>query len=149
LAPHERTELKRRARSRSLAVEAVRRANVILMLADGGSYSEIGERLGCTDRYINLWKERFQQERLSGLDSRYRGAEYRRRTAQTEARILELTGANRLMDRPTGAVIDLRRRWVSASQRSVECGGNLGSNPTVRVATWPVMTRSLKSKLLM
>ena len=27
---------------------------------------------------------------------------------------------------------------MSASQRSVECGGNLGSNPTVRVATWPV-----------
>src|SRR5271166_2589108 len=91
LAPPERTELKRRARSRSLAVEAVRRAKVILMLAGGGSYSEICERLGCTDRYINLWKERFQQERLSGLDSRYRGAEYRRRTAQTEARILELT----------------------------------------------------------
>ena len=61
------------------------------MLAGGGSYSEIGERLRCTDRYINLWKERFQQERLSGLDSRYRGAEYRRRTAQTEARILELS----------------------------------------------------------
>src|SRR5271167_4402312 len=91
LAPPERTELKRRARSRSLAVEAVRRAKVILMLAGGGSYSEICERLRCTDRYINLWKERFQQGRLIGLDSRYRGAGYRRRTAQTEARILELT----------------------------------------------------------
>ena len=64
LAPPERTELKRRARSRSLAVEAVRRAKVILMLAGGGSYSEICERLGCTDRYINLWKERFQQDDL-------------------------------------------------------------------------------------
>src|SRR5271168_679169 len=91
LAPPERTELKRRARSRSLAVEAVRRAKVILMLAGGGSYSEICERLRCTDRYINLWEERFQQGRLSGLDSHYRGAGYRRRTAQTEARILELT----------------------------------------------------------
>jgi transposase len=91
LAPPERQELKRRAQSRSLAVESVRRAKVILMLAAGDSYSEICERLGCTDRYISLWKERFQQERLSGLDSRYRGAEYRRRTAETEARILELT----------------------------------------------------------
>ena len=43
------------------------------------------------DRYISLWKERFQQERLSGLDSRYRGAEHRRRTAEIEARILEVT----------------------------------------------------------
>src|ERR1700738_604783 len=91
LAPPERKELERRARSRSLAVELVRRAKVILMLAAGWSYSEIGERLGCTDRYISLWKERFKQERLIGFDLRYRGAEHRRRTAQTEARILELT----------------------------------------------------------
>src|SRR5258708_13526184 len=91
LAPAERKELERRARSRSLAVELVKRAKVILMLAAGRSYSEISERLACTDRYISLWKERFRRERLVGLDSRYRGAEHRRRTAQTEARILELT----------------------------------------------------------
>src|ERR1700732_493060 len=91
LAPPERRELKRRARSRALAVESVRRAKVILMLAARDSYSEIGERLGCSDRYISLWKERFQQERLSGLDSRYRGAKHRRRTAEIEARILEVT----------------------------------------------------------
>jgi len=91
LAPPERRELKRRARSRSLAVESVRRAKVILMLAVGDSYSKIGERLGCSDRYISLWKERFQQERLSGLDSRYRGAKHRRRSAEIEARILEVT----------------------------------------------------------
>jgi transposase len=72
-------------------VELVKRAKVILMLAAGRSYGEIGQRLGCTDRYISLWKKRFKQERLVGLDSRYRGAEHRRRTAQTEARILELT----------------------------------------------------------
>src|SRR5258708_8235335 len=91
LAPLERKELERRARSRALAVELVKRAKVILMLAAGRPYSEISERLACTDRYISLWKERFKQERLVGLDSRYRGAEHRRRTAQTEARILELT----------------------------------------------------------
>ena len=48
------------------AVELVRRAKVIVMLAAGRSYSEIGEQLGCTDRYISPWKERFKQERLSG-----------------------------------------------------------------------------------
>jgi len=91
LAPPERRELERRARSRLLAVELVKRAKLILMLAAGRSYGEISERLGCTDRYISLWKKRFKQERLAGLNSRYRGAEHRRRTAQTEARILELT----------------------------------------------------------
>ena len=100
LAPPERKELERRTRSRSLAVELVRRAKLILMLAAGLSYSEIGKRLGCTDRYISLWKERFKQERLIGLDSRYRGAEHRRRTAQIEARIFgtDPTGTDRGLD---------------------------------------------------
>jgi len=61
------------------------------MLANDRSYSEISEKLTCTDRYISTWKLRFKEDRLAGLDSRYRGAAYRRRTAQTEARILELT----------------------------------------------------------
>ena len=50
LAPLERKELERRARSRALAVELVKRAKVILMLAAGRPYSEISERLACTDR---------------------------------------------------------------------------------------------------
>ena len=50
LAPPERKELERRARSRSLAVELVKRAKVIVMLAAGRAYSEISERLACTDR---------------------------------------------------------------------------------------------------
>jgi transposase len=91
LAPPERRELKRRARSRSLAAELVKRAKLILLLAGGHSYSEIGSRLSCTDRYISVWKQRFVQERLVGLASRYRGNQHRRRSAATEARILELT----------------------------------------------------------
>src|SRR3979411_258869 len=91
LAPPERRELKRRARSRSLAAGVVKRAKLILLLAGGHSYSEIGSRLSCTDRYISVWKQRFVQERLVGLASRYRGNQHRRRSAATEARILELT----------------------------------------------------------
>jgi len=41
LAPLERKELERRARSRALAVELVKRAKVILMLAAGRPYSEL------------------------------------------------------------------------------------------------------------
>jgi len=91
LAPPERRELKRRARKRSLAVEIVKRAEVILLLASGHSYREIRERLDCSDEYIREWKKRFQEERLAGLDSRYRGSQRRTRTAEGEARILEAT----------------------------------------------------------
>src|ERR1700757_1767656 len=41
LAPPERKELKRRARSRSLAAESVKRARLILLLAGGHSYSNL------------------------------------------------------------------------------------------------------------
>jgi transposase len=69
----------------------VKRAKLVLLLAGGHSYSEICRQLSCTDRYISIWKGRFRQERLAGLASRYRGNQHRRRTAATEARILELT----------------------------------------------------------
>src|SRR6267143_749144 len=81
----------RRRRKRSLAVELVKRAEVILMLAAGHPYREVRQRLDCSDEYIREWKKRFQEERLAGLDSRYRGSQRRTRTAETEARILEAT----------------------------------------------------------
>jgi transposase len=91
LAPPERRELQRRARKRSLAVELVKRAEVVLMLAGGHSYREIRERLDCSDEYIREWKKRFQEGRLAGLDSRFRGSQRRTRPAEVEARILEAT----------------------------------------------------------
>src|SRR5260221_9711213 len=89
LAPPERRELMRRRRKRSLAVELVKRAEVILMLAGGHSYREVRQRLDCSDEYIREWKGGFQEERWAGLDSRYRGSQRRTGTAETEGRILE------------------------------------------------------------
>jgi transposase len=63
----------------------------MLLVAKGLSFSEICRRLNCTDRYISVWKRRFEQERLKGLDSRYRGSQRRVRTAQLEAKTLETT----------------------------------------------------------
>jgi transposase len=91
LAPPERRELQRRARSRSLSAEDNKRARLMLLVAKGLSFSEICRRLNCTDRYISVWKRRFEQERLKGLDSRYQGSQRRVRTAQMEAKILEAT----------------------------------------------------------
>src|SRR6202035_2234926 len=91
LAPSERRELERRARSRTLEAADCQRAKLILLLAKGYSFSQICRRLDCTDRYISVWKKGFQQGRLSGLDSRYRGSQRRVRTAETEAKILAAT----------------------------------------------------------
>ena len=67
LAPHERKELRKRVRTRTLRADDVRRARLILMLADGQSYTAIQQALGCNPTFITRWKERFIAERLAGL----------------------------------------------------------------------------------
>lgn len=55
LTTDERTELERRA-SRTIRAEDAKRAKVILMLADGTSYSTIEATLWCYRDYINRWR---------------------------------------------------------------------------------------------
>src|SRR5208282_5613286 len=91
LVPRERRELRARMRSRTLPAEDVRRARLILLLAQGKSYLTIRQLLGCTPNYISRWKGRFEAERLGGLYSRHRGRAVQKRTPALEARILEWT----------------------------------------------------------
>jgi len=65
--PSERMELKERMRSRTPPAEEVRRARLILLLAQGQSYLAIRQVLGCNANYISRWKGRFEAERLAGL----------------------------------------------------------------------------------
>jgi transposase len=69
----------------------VRRARLILMLADGESWSGIAAALGCSSAYIQRWKARFEQQRLAGLFAQHRGRRVEKRTPKLEARILAWT----------------------------------------------------------
>ena len=60
LTPSERTELRDRLRSRTLPAEDVRRARLILLLAQGKSYLTIRQQLGCNPNYISRWKGAFR-----------------------------------------------------------------------------------------
>src|SRR5215831_13963156 len=71
----ERDELTARLRSRTLPAEDVRRARLVLMLADGNSYTIIQAALGCNRSYISQWKQRFERDGLAGLYSRHKGSE--------------------------------------------------------------------------
>jgi hypothetical protein len=73
LTADERTELERRARSRKGRAEDARRARVILMLADGATFTAITTAVGCYPDYVSRWKQRFESQRLAGLQARYRG----------------------------------------------------------------------------
>src|SRR3954467_8569072 len=91
LTTDERTELERRLRSRKIRAEDAKRAQVILMLADGESFTTITAIVGCYPDYVSRWKQRFERERLAGLRAKYRGQPARVRTPAMEARILAKT----------------------------------------------------------
>jgi transposase len=84
-------ELRSRIRSQALRADDVRRARLILMLADGQSFSTIRKTLGCNRSYISCWKRRFLEHGLAGLHSRHQGGKAERRTPKLEARILSCT----------------------------------------------------------
>lgn len=91
LTSDERAELERRVRSLKIRAEDARRARVILMLANGDSYSTIEALVPCYRDYINRWRRRFLADRVDGLRARYKGQPPTILTPKMEARILAKT----------------------------------------------------------
>jgi transposase len=91
LSQPESQELHTRARSRVLRADDVRRARLILMLAEGQSWSTIQHALGCSSAFIARWQSRFAEQRLAGLFARHQGRPATKRTPRLEARILAWT----------------------------------------------------------
>src|ERR1700748_3742141 len=73
LGEDQQLELSRIAQSRSLPAGYVFRARMILMLAEGASFSTIKQRLGTTAPTIIRWKQRFLAAGLDGLDTNHSG----------------------------------------------------------------------------
>jgi len=91
LSASERTELERRAGSRRGQAGAARVARVILLLAEGATYREIADKVGCSEPFISAWKKRFLSERIAGLYNRYKGRIPTVITPRMEARVLNWT----------------------------------------------------------
>ena len=91
LTASEQKELLFRARSRSIPAGDVRRAQLILMLAEGKSYQAIQQELPCDATFIVRWKKRFLKDRIAGLYARHPGRAVEKRTPKLEAKILEWT----------------------------------------------------------
>ena len=87
----ERTELEARLRSRKIRAEDARRAPVIVMLADGASYSTIEATVPCYRDFINRWRRRFLAKGLAGLQPGHYSQPPSVLTPAMEARILEKT----------------------------------------------------------
>ena len=119
LTADERTELQRRTRSRRIRAEDARRAQVILMLVDGESFTMIASAVGCYPAYITRWRDRFETERLAGLRAKYRGQPATVRTPALEARVLAKTrqkppdGSTHWSTRKLGQVLGISHMLVA------------------------------------
>jgi transposase len=115
----ERAELERRVRSLKIRSEDARRARVILMLADGDSYTTIEATVPCYRDYINRWRRRFLADGLAGLRPRYRGQPPTVLTPAMEARVLEKTrqappdGSTHWSTRKLGRLLKIHHNLVA------------------------------------
>lgn len=91
LTDSQQDELKRIGQSRSLPAGYVFRARLILMLAEGASFSRIQRSLKTTAPTIIRWKQRFLAAGLDGLDTNHPGQPASVLTAKLRARILSAT----------------------------------------------------------
>ena len=101
LTKSEMTELQRQASARTGRADAARRARLILLLADGLTWSEVRGKLDCSDSFIDRWSKRFASERVAGLFARHAGRERYKVTDRIEARVLARTTKHKPADGST------------------------------------------------
>ena len=88
LQPQERDCLKQVLRTTSLSAGLVRRARVLLLLADGVSLREIQAQTGMSPRRIQHWKRSWRNKGLDGLLDAPRSGRPKKLTVAKEAAIL-------------------------------------------------------------
>jgi transposase len=121
----QRTELQMYLRKQNLPAGLAQRMRIILMLADGATYREIAESLQTTAPTISLWKSRFQQEGILGLETIRPGQPPSKLTPALRAKILAKTqqpppdGSTHWTLRKMAAVIGvgkelIRKVWMEA-----------------------------------
>ena len=72
LSADEERELRRRASKYTLPYFEVVRARMILLAAEGLSNDRIADRLDSRREVVSMWRKRFFEERLAGLQERSR-----------------------------------------------------------------------------
>ena len=72
LDPKTRRALESRARAYTLAYRGVVRARIVLMAAEGMSNDQIALRLNTSRDVVSMWRKRFFEEGLPGLEERPR-----------------------------------------------------------------------------
>src|SRR6218665_2819553 len=95
----EMVELRQLANVRSVRADLALPADLILLLAEGLTWSAIRANLNCNDSYIALWSKRFAADRLAALFFRHAGRQRYKVTDRLEARVLARTTKHKPAER--------------------------------------------------
>jgi transposase len=95
----ERSQLRAIERSRSLPHALVRRAQIVLLSADGASNREVARRCGVSAPVVSLWRQRYQQGGIAGLHAELRPGRPRSHSDEQVAALLHKV----LHSKPTAA----------------------------------------------
>ncbi len=120
----DREELERRTRAKTLPAWTVERARIILLSADGHTGRQVAARIGCAVQSVVAWRNRYEQEGLSGLEDRPRSG----RPAQTDASKRSEVAAKTLEPPPAGLGV--------AHQTSRLTGRGAGSGHSTIARIW-------------
>src|SRR5580693_3836911 len=94
LKPKVRKVLEGRCRAPSTPQGEVKRARIVLLAADGRSTRSIAKEVGVQPRIVSLWRHRYADHGLEGLQDKPRPGKQPIYTKATDKRILKL------LDRP-------------------------------------------------
>ncbi len=123
LSDGDRVLLERWARGRSTPVRLVMRSKIVLLAAAGLLNKEIAQKLGCGSKTVCLWRQRFAQQGLAGIEKDApRGG---KRTKQSEALVQRILYKTRHESPVSGT------RW---STRSLALA--LGTSPAMVQRVW-------------
>lgn len=68
----DRRELERRVRAKTATQREAQRARIVLLAADGVPNRQIAAEVGMSEEYVGVWRRRFAEEGLKGLNDRAR-----------------------------------------------------------------------------
>ena len=88
LTPDEQAALDGMARGRTIAHRTAQRARLVLLAGVGVTNKEIAHQLGLSEPSVRLWRNRFAEERLAGLEDRPRPGRPSRYTEADRARVI-------------------------------------------------------------
>jgi hypothetical protein len=111
LTPEQVAELTTLVRSTSAPAGVVRRAQIVLALEEGESYTSISNRLRVPPSTIHRWKKRYSEQGIAGLQGAPRSGRPKQISPAREAKIIAET---QHPPRKPFAPIGRRRGWLAA-----------------------------------